>query len=329
MSEQRTISDEKLQIYGSVKTIKDKLIALCEQQKASWKLAKDNYDALSSIEINRHYFGGFKIETHFNPERIRSTAAKTDKKSIDARKCFLCQENLPKEQKGILLHNEYLILCNPYPIFNLHFTISKLSHAPQLIKNNFIDMLAISKALSGFTVFYNGPVCGASAPDHFHFQACSKAVMPIEKEYEKLKNNFSNMLVVNDKIKIFSVKNYLRKMIVLESCSINSIKEYFDYVYRLLKIHPDEEEPRMNIICSFEDDCWKVILFPRGKQKPSHYFHEGEKQLIIGPASVEMGGIFILPRKEDFEKITLKDIEEIFQEVSLSDEEFENLELYI
>jgi len=193
MPNQRTISDEKLQMYGSVNTMNDKLFALCEHQKASWELASKNYKLLSSVESKRYYFGSYKIETQHNPKRIKSSAAKTDKESIEKRKCFLCRENLPEEQKGILLHNEYLILCNPYPIFDYHFTISKLVHTPQLIKSNLIDMLAISKVLSDFTVFYNGPDCGASAPDHFHFQACTKGAMPVEKEYENLKNNFSNI----------------------------------------------------------------------------------------------------------------------------------------
>ena len=329
MPEQRTIPDHELQKFGSIDTINEKLIALTEQQKSSWGLIAKNYKALSGIEKKVYYFGSSRIETHYNPERIKSSAAETDNESIKNRPCFLCRDNLPEEQKGIILHNDYLILCNPYPIFDHHYTISKLVHTPQLIKTNFVDMLAISRALSNFTLFYNGPACGASAPDHFHFQACSKGKMPVEKEYESLKNNFSNTLVSNSLIKIFTVKNYLRKVIALESKSINSLKEYFDFIYRLLKIMPGEEEPRINILCTFTEDCWKVLIFPREKQRPSHFYEEENKKLVVGPASVEMGGILVLPRKEDFEKITKNDIEDIYSQVSLSDTDFENLELYI
>ena len=121
------------------------------------------------------------MKVQFNPGRYISTSAKVDEKSINDRKCFLCPANLPEEQKGILYEEEYLILGNPFPIFPEHFTIPNINHVPQQIKNNFPLMLKLTKDLSKhYVVLYNGPKCGASAPDHFHFQAGTKNFMPIE-----------------------------------------------------------------------------------------------------------------------------------------------------
>ncbi len=329
MSVKRVVNIAELQQFGDITTFNGQLLALIEQQKATWEIMEANLEALSTTQNKVFVFGNFKIIIQHNPERIRSSAAKTDKESIKGRKCFLCLPHLPVQQRGILVHNDFLALCNPYPIFNHHFTLSKTEHSPQLIKSNFEDMLHISQKLSGFTTFYNGPQCGASAPDHMHFQACTKGVMPVEKEYENIKNNFSYTLVRNKWIRVFTAKGYLRKLIAMESANHHSLLEYFEYIYRLLPILQGEDEPRLNILCNYNGEQWQVVIFPRSKQKPSQFFEEGKRQIIIGPASVELGGIFVLPRKEDFEKITEGDIKDILSQVTIGENEFENVVLYL
>jgi hypothetical protein len=302
----KTIRSVELIKHGSVANLNEQVNSLINQQIASWPLAEKNYGALSGVLIKEFDFGNFKIIAQCNPERIRSSAAKTDAKTIESRPCFLCLKNLPSEQKGLIFKEKYIILVNPFPIFEKHLTISNFEHTPQLILKFFPDMLEITQELSDFIVFYNGPQCGASAPDHFHFQAVGKGVLPVEKDI-----GFSG----KNGIRIIPSEKYLRKLIVIESGNREWIISEFVKIYNSNII--SEEEPMMNVLCSFENNRWRIIIFPRSKQRSSHFFHSGEKQIVVGPAAVEMSGILVLPRPADFEKITKSEIIEIYSEVTL------------
>lgn len=324
MTNNRTISFAELARFGSVDNFNGLARAMVAQQKEIWELVGKNYEALNRIQTKTFDFKRFKILLQFNPERIRSSAAKTDSKSISERPCFLCTENLPTQQKGILFKNKYLILVNPYPIFPVHLTISKLDHTPQLILPYFDDLLDLSKNLSDFTIFYNGPQCGASAPDHFHFQAIGKNQLPIERDFVDLKKNNSELLFQNGKTKIIAVENYLRRFIAIVSSNKKEIREKFGFIYNNL-CSEIGEEPMMNVLCSFQDKKWRVIIFPREKQRPTHFFKTGEKQIIVSPATVELAGVMILPDEGNFKKITKKDIREIYGEVTIKKDSFKKL----
>lgn len=315
---------EELSKFGSVENINEQAKSLVKQQRSVWGVAEKNFNALNKVHTKTFDFEHFKIITQFNPERIRSSAAKTDSKSIAERPCFLCLKNLPPQQKGIIFQNSYLILVNPFPIFPIHLTISSLHHTPQLIKNYFEDLLDISKALPDFTVFYNGPKCGASAPDHFHFQAGNKGLLPIETELTNLKRKYSEVLFKNETTTVFSVENYLRRFIVNESGNKEAICGQFEKIYNCLD-NDEHEEPMMNILCNYENGKWQVIIFPRNKQRPSHYFRKDNKQITASPASVELGGVLVLPKEDDFKKTTKKEIAEIFDEVTIDNESFQEL----
>jgi len=324
MQIEKTISFAELTLFGRVENLNDMAKTLVAQQKSTWEMAGKNYEALNRVQTKAFDFGHFRIVTQFNPERIRSSAAKTDAKSIAERPCFLCVENLPTFQKGILFQEKFLILTNPFPIFPVHLTISKLEHSRQEIAGNFSDLLELSQNLTEFTLFYNGPQCGASAPDHFHFQAVIKNALPIEDEFSTMESQFSEILFQNNKIKIIAVENYLRRFIAIVSNDINEIEKRFKHICKNLKTGSGEE-PMMNFLTSFQHDKWRVIIFPRDKQRPSHFFRTDEKQILVSPAAVEMGGFLVLPGGEDFLKITKKEIEEIYGEVTVNKEEFEKL----
>ena len=324
MSKSKIISTEELSKYGLTKDLNEKVLALVEHQKANWELAHNNYAALEKIQNKTFDFGHFKIQVQFNTERIRSSAAKTDAKSISERPCFLCLENLPGEQKGILLKDKYIILINPFPIFSQHIVINGLKHVDQQILPYFTDLLDLSKNLPGFNVFYNGPKCGASAPDHFHFQAIGKGNLRVEQEFESLLNMHSEVLVRDKNVKIVAVDNYLRKFVAIISSEKNLLEEIFKQIYNLLDLK-NGEEPMMNILSSFVGNEWRIIIFPREKQRPSHFFRDGENKIVVGLATVEMGGILVLPREEDFKKITKTEIEEIYNEVTLNSLDFNRL----
>jgi ATP adenylyltransferase/5',5'''-P-1,P-4-tetraphosphate phosphorylase II len=235
----------------------------------------------------------------------------------------LCLKNLPPEQKGIPFQEDFLLLINPFPIFPTHLTIPNLEHTPQQIPAYFADMLDLSRELTDFTVFYNGPQTGASAPDHFHFQAGIKGLLPVESELENLKNSHSEILLDENDLTVFAVENYLRRFIAIQSGNKEKLQKIFQLLFEQLP--PDgDAEPLLNVLCNFEYGKWNVLVFPREKQRPSHFYRTGEKQVIVSPASVELGGMLILPRKEDFEKITKDTLSEIFSEVTMQKYDFRN-----
>jgi hypothetical protein len=319
------IDTQELLQFGETGSFREKVKALLNQQRQTWPLLRKNLEALSKIEEKDFRIGNVSIRVQHNPERIRSTAAKTDGRSIEARPCFLCPQNLMEHQKGILFHDRYLVLANPFPIFPEHLTIPQLSHQPQQINGHFQDMLRLSRELTGFTVFYNGPQCGASAPDHFHFQAGTARQMPVENEYAQLPSQIRSLLISTSEIQINAVDDGLRRYWSLESGNIEKLEFYFEQIYRLLEAREQTEaEPMLNILTTF-DKKWNVFIFPRDRQRPDCFFSQGDDQILMSPASVEMGGIAILPRPEDFEKIDTKQLQEIYQQVTMEQSDFRRI----
>lgn len=297
---------------------------LIEDQLNGWGLAAENYSDLEKVTLRKLLMpGGCKIIVQFNPARMRSSAARVDRETLKNRRCFLCRSNLPPQQKWVEFAAKYLILVNPYPIFQRHLTISLCEHKDQLIKGRFADMLRLAEALDRFTIFYNGPRCGASAPDHFHFQAGNKGFMPVEGEYF----NFPRKLLAEKgNCKIESMVGYKRYTIVLAGDDSSQICKYFEAVYGILQIMQKEmEEPMMNILAGFDNGNWRVFIFPRRAHRPVEFFEEGEGQILISPASVDFGGVWITPRFEDFEKLDPAKVAGIFEQVSLGKEQWNEL----
>ncbi len=198
----------------STDTLMGNVYSLLDQQLLGWDLAAKNYQGLQKVHKRMiKLTDDLQVGVQFNPERIYSSSAKVDKKSINERKCFLCTAHLPEQQKWVNFGDDYLILVNPFPIFPRHLTIPVKQHVDQLIESRMDDMLALAKVLDDFVVFYNGPRCGASAPDHFHFQAGNKGFMPIETDFEKHPKTLHGK---TNSISVWSMDNYQRSSIVLE-----------------------------------------------------------------------------------------------------------------
>jgi hypothetical protein len=290
--------------------------ALLEGQLKEWELASSNYADLKNVRSRTINFDGFTMLVQFNPKRIVSSAAKVDAKSIASRPCFLCRQNRPVQQRGIAFKEEYIILLNPFPIFPKHLTVPQEIHANQMIGEHFEDMLELAAGLNDYVVFYNGPKCGASAPDHFHFQAGSKGFLPIEKDFQQ--KTRCKLFKTTDEVTVYEWSDYLRTVVTFQSNQKEKLSILFYRVCsRLAKLQPAENEPMMNIIAYREDETWVVHLFPRILHRPNHYFEEGEKQLLLSPASVDLGGVLITPREEDFLKITAEQVADIFSQVCM------------
>lgn len=287
---------------------------LIEQQLVVWQTPRDNYAALQNVEVKEFKVKRSTIKVQFNPARIVSSAAKVDNKSLKERKCFLCAANRPEVQEGIAWGENYTILINPFPIFPKHLTIPCNDHTDQRILSRIGDMMAIAKDLPGFTLFYNGPKCGASAPDHMHFQAGNRGFLGFETDYL---NADKKEVISNAGATLSLLSGLANAAFLIEAVEIDAATELFVTLYNALDIPEGEEEPMLNILCWSEEGKWKVAVFPRRKHRPACYSAEGDANILISPASVDMGGVFITPLEKDFKKITADDLEQILDEVCL------------
>ncbi len=293
--------------------MKERIEHLFDSQLRDWEMAAKNYAALQEVREKTFVISGNTIRVQFNPARIVSSAAKVDAKSIQARACFLCAENRPVEQTGIPFPAGYTILINPFPIFPRHLTIPAVSHTPQRIAGRMQDMLAMAEALTDYVIFYNGPRCGASAPDHIHFQAGNKGFLPFETAWRQ------HCLLLSDVKQgaIREISDNLRSGWIIEGNDKLHVCGLFEKVYNLLAKSPADDEPMMNLLAWFDDEKWTVVVFPRKKHRPACFSAQGEGQLTISPASVDLGGVFITPLEKDFDRFTADDIYGILHEVCL------------
>lgn len=330
MPENVVIADAELLRFGSVETLATRAGALLAQQKTAWDLLARNYAALSGVRTRSIEFDGFTVELQYNPARITSAAAKVDPKSIRERPCFLC--NLPPEQRGLAFDEGYRVLCNPFPILPEHFTIVHREHLPQRIATSFPGLLELAEAMgTHYTTFYNGPKCGASAPDHLHLQAGDKGFMCIDREYATIKARFAEPIADGPNLHAFGVQKYLRRFFAFESRDRDVLLAAFQAFYdAFAAVAPSEEEPMMNVLCSYEPAVgapgqWRVIIFPRGKHRPSVFFLEGDAKVTVSPGAVDLGGVLITPVPRDFERLTREDVIQIFDEVCAPANVFEQI----
>ena len=265
-------------------------------QKNEWPELKKAIQNLKDVKTRQFNWGdNFTVNVQCNPSRIISTGANIEKSHIAERTCFLCEQNRPEVQKRIVYLQKYVILCNPYPILKNHITIPLHSHVPQRVRNKIGEMLSLAEELPDYITFYNGPKSGASAPDHFHIQAGLK----------------SPELLQGD--------NELRSCFVIEETGISESIDLFEDVYQYLRyLQPDEDEPMLNVIAYVEDNKYKTHIFPRRAHRPKQYYNEGSKKLLISPGALDMAGLIITTREEDFNKLEKQDIEDIYIQVSLS-----------
>ncbi|MEN8229273.1 MAG: DUF4922 domain-containing protein [Bacteroidota bacterium] len=305
-------------------TTQEKADALFEDQKSSWPQLGGNWEKLGAARLRKFDFDGFTIQVQFNPKRIVSSAAKVDKLSIEKRKCFLCTENRPPEEKSVWFGEDYEILCNPFPIFREHFTIAKSDHTPQEIEHEFFRFLDLSQELPDLVMFYNAPSCGASAPDHMHFQAGNRGFMPLEDELGTIKQKYGNTMLHVPGLTVTAIEDGLRRFVLLESNDRASLNQLFQLILEFVRKLQQGEEPMINML-SYYRDGWQIMIFPREKHRPWQYFEEGEKNILLSPASVDMGGMLITPLEKDFQKITREEIEDIFSQVSFSQHNFAKL----
>lgn len=296
------------------------LYQLQERQLKSWELAQLNYEQLHESQERKLYIGDVEVRIQHNPQRITSVTSSRTTISTDA--CFLCNDNLPDEQlRQPILDEKYQVLVNPYPIFRQHFTVPTLTHTPQSIDNRINDMLLLAQRYASHTIFYNGAQCGASAPMHMHFQMVESGHMPIEQQWSKADKK---VIKESHEGSISYISQLHRPIFIIQSEYDWEAKVLFEQLYKAMQTDTDKE-PMMNIIALREGPQCVLLVFPRAKHRPNCYFANDDSRRLISPASVEMGGLFITPRQEDFNQLTAQEIINIYNEVSPSQQEVENI----
>ena len=293
---------------------------LLDNQLHTWQVVQDNYAALNFVQIRRIECLGREVLLQFNPKRIRSSAAKVDKASLEARPCFFCYR--PKEQESVIYNSDFEILVNPYPIFQEHLTIPLLRHERQQVKPYMGTMLDLAKSLPSFAIFYNGPKCGASAPDHMHFQAGTREGFPVIQNWIREENK---LIWEKNGVNLYMNSYISPTTLFLVSKDREGVLELFERLYDLLEIKQEEYEPRINLLTWVNQEEWIICLFPRESSRPSCYYAEENDKILISPATVEMSGLFITPLESDFLKVTAKDLQTIWQEVSVEKDKIESL----
>ncbi|MDE5566825.1 MAG: DUF4922 domain-containing protein [Muribaculaceae bacterium] len=293
-----------------------------DSQLAEWQLAAKNFAALDGVKVKTLDVDGMPIKVQFNPARIVSSGAKVDAKAVAARPCFLCAANRPSEQSGLDWHERYTVLVNPFPIFPRHLTVPDTSHVDQRIAGRMADMLSLAADLPGYTVFYNGPRCGASAPDHMHFQAGNSDFLTLgdfvaAAELRTVKESDGARLSVADSLPL--------KFFVIDAAKPESGAAMFERLLRAMPVQEGDAEPMMNILAYATADGTRAVVVPRKRHRPSFYGDGSGDTMMISPASVDMGGVFITPLEKDFERLDAALVKKIFDELCLSKNEINEI----
>ncbi len=280
-------------------------------QMERWEETRLRYRDLRNIKIKAL---DDDILLQYNPARIGSTAAKIDNKSLKERPCFLCEKNRPAQQIAMPFDNGFQLLVNPYPILPMHFTIPARKHTPQHIWGNYPVMHRLLNEHPELVVFYNGPKCGASAPDHLHFQAGTKGTLPLQASWPRLSRNLETIIEENEDNQISLLHEFVVPAFVIQSKDEETDNRLFARLYKSMPQHKDDTEPMMNIICWKQGDQHVTVVIPRAKHRPDCYFMEGEEQYLVSPGALDMAGLVVLPREEDFSRLTTERVTKLLQE---------------
>ena len=308
-------------LQGKADIMEDSSISrFFNRQLEMWEDARHRFRDLKHVEVRQL---SDQLKVQFNPARIVSTGAKIDKHTLGERPCFLCERNRPKEQMTKQIDDHFQLLVNPFPILPVHFTIPATKHQPQSIYRHYGEMHRLLSLHSELMVFYNGPKCGASAPDHLHFQAGTSGVLPLQTNWQRLSRNLTDVISLTDEEKISVLRDFLVPAFVIISKSEDSDEELFHRLYRSMPMRGDESEPMMNIIAWRKGDEFISVVIPREKHRPDAYFAEGEDQMMVSPGALDMAGLIITPREEDFSKINLDKATALLRECGISAEKME------
>jgi ATP adenylyltransferase/5',5'''-P-1,P-4-tetraphosphate phosphorylase II len=320
---ERIISDAEIAFYwpGADRSFGARVHALLAQQQAVWPQLRAAVAGFVQVEYKTFRVKQSVVLAQHNPSRIVSTSARVDDATIKARPCFLCADNLPAAEQGIAFGAEHVVLCNPFPVLPKHLVIAARAHTPQAINGGFAALLDLTRELGAeFFTLYNGPRCGASAPDHLHFQAGARTLLPIWRELQTWRLRW---LSPRQTVASFALPGYRINLLGVRSVERQALLEWLAQALRALaNVMETNEEPLLNLLATFENDAWTVLLLPRQRHRPRCYDLASEAHLLISPAAIDLGGVVVVPQPEHFARLQARDLEQIFAEVALAEKRF-------
>lgn len=328
-------------------TNQTEVFAFFERQMSLWEEARQRFEELrESIQVRRLPQTDYELSVQFNPRRIVSTAAKLDKKNLKKRPCFLCDRNRPSEQIDLPLEGQYHLLVNPFPILPYHLTIPTRRHQPQLLSSLLGALSRMAWRLPDFLLFYNGARCGASAPDHAHLQAGARGVVPLERDWKYFESRLEKIYPrtgldeadLQEKgykslsTGLYLLHGYACPAFVLLGGQADGDYYLFNKLLSVLPVEKGQSEPDINLLAwrrnghpADGEDSVVMVLFPRKKHRPDCYYADERARLVVSPGALDLGGLIITPRSEDFERLTARQAVAILREVTLSEAQVEQI----
>ena len=288
-----------------------------DRQLDVWPDVRRRYRELNAVKTRELSLGPATVVLQWNPARIGSTGAKIDSRSLSERPCFLCAQNRPAEQLKRTVDGRWELLVNPFPILPMHFTLPTLKHRPQAIKDMYGEIYRLLTDYPELMVFYNGPKCGASAPDHAHLQAGVPGVLPLIDSWQRMARQLQPVVTLSDDDSLSVVTDYVCPAFVISCRNRESGEQLFRRLYAALPCAADETEPMLNIVAWCNGGEYLSVVFPRQKHRPDCY-----GDVLVSPGAIDMAGLMITPRQEDFERLTAEQAVAILQEVALPADAF-------
>ena len=294
------------------------------RQLEVWPEAREHFRELKNVKTRELPCGDVTLKLQFNPARIVSTGANIDKKAIAKRPCFLCEQNRPKQQMQKQIDKNFTLLVNPFPIMPQHFTIPLRAHRQQSIGINYGEIYRLLDSYPTLTVFYNGPKCGASAPDHMHFQAICSGLLPLQNDWARLSHELCTIIKIDDRGELSAVTGANIPLFAIKTNSAATGEQLFKQLYASLPMHGGDTEPMMNIVAWRDANSYMTVVIPRSKHRPDCYFAEGEQKRLVSPGALDMSGFLVTPRQEDFERITPEEALGIIKECGMRQQDFDD-----
>ncbi|MBN1337442.1 MAG: DUF4922 domain-containing protein [Deltaproteobacteria bacterium] len=299
-------------------TLAETLEGFLGWQAARWPRLARARDALAGVRVWEVPVGRPACRVQWNPDRTLSTTARVDPASVAARPCFLCPGALPEEERGLAFGADAVILANPAPILPDHLVFVARAHVPQAVGAALPLLLAVAATLGGrFSAFYNGPRCGASAPDHLHVQAVRGGVLPAERAAVDGPGPDDRLLVVRPDLTAWSLQGQGRPALAFQGRADRVASALGVAVETLGQLRPDAPEPLLNLLAVGRPQGVLALLFPRAAHRPACFFDEGPARLTVSPGALDMAGEIVAVREEDFQALDGSRVASIFSEVSL------------
>ena len=300
---------------------KHNIRAFFTHQLDTWDEVRQRYEALKYVGLKQ--LGHWQLQ--YNPARMVSTGAQIDRQTIAQRACFLCEKNRPEEQLTIDLGDDFELMVNPFPVLPMHFTIVRKTHVPQTILENYTEIHRLLELFPELFVFYNGPMSGASAPDHMHFQAGIGQELPLMTVLRKLEKELQVLIKQENGSSLSMFNSVSFKAFVIKSKAQETEMTLFKQLYDAMPVREGEKEPRMNIVAWRDGSEDVIVVLPRDNHRPACYFEEGDRRMVISPGALDMAGLIITPREEDFNRMSEDKLISILKEVSIKEKDMENI----